>query len=258
MWLAQADPLRRGRPSVNLLDARYERVSRSGTAGYWIHGSFSSHDILVVHNALFYTQDMLADIVVFDGLDELDALGPYEILRRAGQLSIDFSVRLVTHTGQRSVCAASGLTFETDGTFIPGEAEMVIVAGGGWNARSKQGAWAEYQQGELAPLLVEAAKSATVMAGVCTGTMLWAHAGVITGRRANTHYTAHEELAELGVVVVPDRVVDDGDLVTSGGVTSGLDLALWLVARELSDLLAQQIAKSIEYKWFRPNRSISA
>ena len=166
MWLAQADPLRRGRPSVNLLDARYERVSRSGTAGYWIHGSFSSHDILVVHNALFYTQDMLADIVVFDGLDELDALGPYEILRRAGQLSIDFSVRLVTHTGQRSVCAASGLTFETDGTFIPGEAEMVIVAGGGWNARSKQGAWAEYQKGELAPLLVEAAESASVIAGV--------------------------------------------------------------------------------------------
>jgi len=139
MWLAQADPLRRGRPSVNLLDARYERVSRSGTAGYWIHGSFSSHDILVVHNALFYTQDMLADIVVFDGLDELDALGPYEILRRAGQLSIDFSVRLVTHTGQRSVCAASGLTFETDGTFIPGEAEMVIVAvAAGTPARNRE------------------------------------------------------------------------------------------------------------------------
>jgi transcriptional regulator GlxA family with amidase domain len=211
-----------------------------------------------VRNDLFYTQVMLADIVVFDGLDELDALGPYEILRRAGQLSIDFSVRLVTYTGQNTVCAASGLTFATDGTFIPGEADMVIVAGGGWNARSKQGAWAEYQKGELAPLLVESAKSATVMAGVCTGTMLWAHAGVITGRRANTHRTAHEELAELGVRVVPDRVVDDGDLVTSGGVTSGLDLALWLVARELSELLAQQIAKNIEYKWFRPNRSISA
>ncbi|MGB8195949.1 MAG: DJ-1/PfpI family protein [Acidimicrobiales bacterium] len=201
---------------------------------------------------------MLADIVVFDGLDDLDALGPFEILRRAGQLSIDFSVRLVTYTGQHTVTAASGLTFATDGLFVPGEADIVIVAGGGWNARSKQGAWAEYQKGALAPLLVEAAKSATVIAGVCTGTMLWAHAGVITGRRANTHYTAHEELAELGVVVVPERVVDDGDVVTSGGVTSGLDLALWLVARELSDLLAQQIAKSIEYKWFRPNRSLSA
>jgi len=107
MWLAQADPLRRGRPSVNLLDARYERVR---AAGRWVLDSrlISSHDILVVHNALFYTQDMLADIVVFDGLDELDALGPYEILRRADNSGIDFSVRLVTHTGQRSVCAASG------------------------------------------------------------------------------------------------------------------------------------------------------
>lgn len=201
---------------------------------------------------------MRADIVVFDGLDELDALGPYEILRRAEQLSIDFAVRLVTATGQDSVCGAHGLTFATDGLFIPGEADIVIVSGGGWNARSKQGAWAEYQRGELAPLLVEAATSASVIAGVCTGTMLWAHAGVITGRRANTHHTAHEELAELGVLVVPERVVDDGEVVTSGGVTSGLDLALWLVARELSDLLAQQIAKNIEYKWFRPNRSIPA
>ncbi len=214
--------------------------------------------MLKVAKTQFYTQVMLADIVVFDGLDELDALGPYEILRRAGQLSIDFSVRLVAHTGQPTIMAASGLTFATDAKFTPGEADIVIVAGGGWNARSKQGAWAEYQRGELAPLLVEASQGASVMAGVCTGTMLWAHAGVITGRRANTHHTAHDELAELGVMVVPERVVDDGDLITSGGVTSGLDLALWLVARELSDLLAQQIAKSIEYKWFRPNRSISA
>jgi transcriptional regulator GlxA family with amidase domain len=88
--------------------------------------------------------------------------------------------------------------------------------------------------------------------------MLWAHAGILTGRRANTHHSSVEELAELGVNVVRDRVVDDGEIVTSGGVTSGLDLALWLVARELSDLLAQQIAKNLEYKWFRPNRSISA
>ncbi|HEY5437549.1 MAG TPA: hypothetical protein VIJ99_01460, partial [Acidimicrobiales bacterium] len=63
---------------------------------------------------------------------------------------------------------------------------------------------------------------------------------------------------ELGVIVVPERVVDDGDLVTSGGVTSGIDLALWLVARELNDLLAQHIAKNIEYRWYRPNRPLTA
>lgn len=142
---------------------------------------------------------------------------------------------------------------DVNAPFVPGEADIVIVAGGGWNAHAKQGAWAEYQSGALMPLLVSAAATANVIAGVCTGTMLWAHAGVITGRRASTHHSALEELNELGVEVVPDRVVDDGDLITCGGVTSGLDLALWLVARELNDVLAQQISKGIEYKWFRPN-----
>jgi transcriptional regulator GlxA family with amidase domain len=201
---------------------------------------------------------MLVDIVVFDGVDELDALGPLEILRRAEQQSDDFSVRLVTHTGTERVHGACGVTFSVDAQFNPGEADVVIVAGGGWNAHAKQGAWAEYQKGELTPLLVAAASRASLIAGVCTGTMLWAHAGVITGRRASTHHSALEELGELGVDVVPERVVDDGDLITCGGVTSGLDLALWLVARELNEVLAQQIAKGIEYKWFRPNRQESA
>jgi transcriptional regulator GlxA family with amidase domain len=196
---------------------------------------------------------MLVDIVVFDGVDELDALGPLEILRRAQQVTDNFSVRLVNHRGSDSVQGSCGLTFGVDATFTPGEADVVIVAGGGWNAHATHGAWAEYQNGALIPLLVSASSTASVIAGVCTGTMLWAHAGVITGRRASTHHSAFEELADLGVEVVAERVVDDGDLITCGGVTSGLDLALWIVARELNDVLAQQIAKGIEYKWFRPN-----
>ena len=198
---------------------------------------------------------MLIDIVVFDGVDELDALGPLEILRRAGQATDGLNVRLVTRSDSGSVRGACGLTFDVDAPFVPGEADVVLVAGGGWNAHAKQGAWAEYQKGELMPLLEAAAASASLIGGICTGTMLWAHAGAITGRRASTHHSALEELAELGVEVVPERVVDDGDLMTSGGVSSGLDLALWLVAREFKEVLAQQIAKAMEYKWFRPNRS---
>ena len=201
---------------------------------------------------------MLADIVVFDGLDELDAIGPLEVLRTAQLLDEDFRVRLVTYTGRFSVRGAGGLTFEVDAPFTPGEADVILFAGGGWNARSKSGAWAEYQRGEITPLLVQASSRSSVLCGICTGTMLWAHAGVIDGRRASTHHSAMAELGELGVNVVPERVVDDGNLITSGGVTSGIDLALWLVARELKEVLAQQIAKTIEYKWFRPNRPLSA
>jgi transcriptional regulator GlxA family with amidase domain len=82
--------------------------------------------------------------------------------------------------------------------------------------------------------------------------MLLAHAGLVRGRRASTHHSALGELSALGVAVVADRVVDDGDLVTCGGVTSGIDLALWLVERELGAELAEQISQVIEYRWFRP------
>jgi len=91
-----------------------------------------------------------------------------------------------------------------------------------------------------------------VMAGVCTGTMLLAHAGVVGERRATTHHSALPDLADLGATVVQDRVVDDGSLVTSGGVTSGIDLALWLVEREFSREVADNVAQRMEYPRWRP------
>jgi transcriptional regulator GlxA family with amidase domain len=195
---------------------------------------------------------VLVDIVVFDGLDELDAIGPFEVLRRAQRAQPSFIVRLVSVTGQRSVRAAAGLGFESDAPFRPGDAEILVVPGGGWTSRSKKGAWAEYQRGELTSMLASAATRVRVKAAVCTGAMLWAHAGVLAGRRAATHHHAMAELAALGVEVVDERVVDDGDLVTSGGITSGIDMALWLVERELDADLATRIATEMEYERFRP------
>jgi transcriptional regulator GlxA family with amidase domain len=200
-----------------------------------------------------YNQGMLVDIIVYDGVDEMDALGPLEVLRKVQSLRDDFEVRLLSPTGQKKVRGAAGLVFSTDGPFEPTGAEVVVVPGGGWVARAPVGAWGEHLRGELEPQLVAAAANARIMAGVCTGTMLLAHAGVIEGRRASTHHAALGELAALGVEVVADRVVDDGDLLTSGGVTSGIDLALWLVERELGADLAEQISRVIEYPWFRPS-----
>ncbi|WP_281356669.1 DJ-1/PfpI family protein [Amycolatopsis anabasis] len=77
---------------------------------------------------------------------------------------------------------------------------------------------------------------------------------MVTGRRANTHHSAVAELAELGAEVVPERVVDDGDLITSGGVTSGIDLALWLVERFAGAELAAAVTENLEYPRFTPAR----
>ena len=66
---------------------------------------------------------------------------------------------------------------------MPGEANIIVVTGGGWVARADCGAWGEVQRGDWLPLLADAAKCAKVVAGVCTGTMLLAHAGIIGSRR---------------------------------------------------------------------------
>jgi transcriptional regulator GlxA family with amidase domain len=78
--------------------------------------------------------------------------------------------------------------------------------------------------------------------------MLLAEAGVTDGRRAVTHASAIEELRESGAEVVDARVVDDGDLLSAGGVTSGIDLALYVVEREFSAEVADRVATVIEYE----------
>ena len=131
---------------------------------------------------------------------------------------------------QDTVTGAHGLRVIPDAVYEPG-ADLLVVTGGGWVARADQGAWAEVRRGDWLAAIRAAQSAGTVFAGVCTGTMLLAHAGVIGARRATTHHFAWADLAATGATVVPDRVVDDGDLITCGGVTSGLDLALWLVER---------------------------
>lgn len=194
----------------------------------------------------------LIDIVVFDGLDELDALGPMEVFRTADAFGGGLTTRLVTRTPQDLVTGAHGLRFAPDGVLEPGRAGIVVVPGGGWGTRAEAGAWAEVQRGDLLEVIAAAASDARIVAGVCTGTMLLAHAGLIGTRRASTHRSALADLAATGATVVPERVVDEGDLVTSGGVSSGIDLALWLVERECGAELADRVAEHMEYPRTRP------
>lgn len=194
---------------------------------------------------------MLIDILVFDGLDEMDAWGPAEVFRSGGKRGADIQTRLVTRQAQDVVLGAYGLRFVPDGVFEPGAADVLVVPGGGWGARDEAGAWGEVQRGDLLPLLREARQSTSLVAGVCTGTLLLAHAGIIGSRRASTHHSAWSDLEALGATLVKERVVDDGDLVTSGGVTSGIDLALWLLEREVSRDLADATPSSAEVPGIR-------
>lgn len=192
---------------------------------------------------------MRVDLVVFEGVDELDVFGPLEVFRRTEALGAELTTRLCTGAPADHVTGAFSSRFMVDGTLVPGQADLVVVPGGGWVARSERGARAEAERGLITRLLVDAARSGSVMAGVCTGAMLLAHAGIIGSRAATTHHDAMADLAATGATVLPERVVDDGDLVTCGGVTSGIDLALHLVGRYLGDELAALVAEGLEYPW---------
>ncbi|MGH9042194.1 MAG: DUF427 domain-containing protein [Acidimicrobiia bacterium] len=188
------------------------------------------------------------DIALYEGVDDLDVVGPLEVLRSAAKAGADLTVRLVVRTEPLEVRSAHGLTLRADAVYEPG-ADILIVPGGVWRSRADAGAWGEAERGDWLPLLRDAAESGTVMAGVCTGGMLLARAGVIGHRPATTHRSAHDDLAATGAKVLDQRVVDDGDLVTAGGVTSGLDLALRLVERLVGPEAAEREATRLEYPW---------
>jgi uncharacterized protein (DUF427 family)/putative intracellular protease/amidase len=196
------------------------------------------------------TNDMTTtiDIVLFDGVDELDAVGPLEVLRGAAAHGADLTVRLVTRALPLEVTGNHGLRMKADAVYSLGQ-DILLVPGGGWVARSETGAWGEAERGDWLPILKEAADAGVVMAGVCTGVMLLARAGVIGARPATTHHLARADLEAAGVRIVDQRVVDAGGLVTAGGVTSGIDLGLHLVERLVGPEAAEEQAARLEYPW---------
>jgi transcriptional regulator GlxA family with amidase domain len=184
-------------------------------------------------------------IVVFDGADELDFIGPYEVFRRAGKRGKDVDVTLVTLLPQAEITAANGLKVRCDG--VLDEADLVVVSGGGWANRAAAGMRAEVAGGELPRRLAQLHSRGAVVAGVCTGAMALAAAGLLHERPAITHHAAVEDLRATTARVHSARVVDAGSVVTSGGVTASIDLALWLVERFWGKDTADGIARDLEY-----------
>jgi putative intracellular protease/amidase len=185
---------------------------------------------------------MQVEIVAYDGFEELDALGPLSVLSLAG-----FDARLVTLEHPREVRGARGTVVVAERVLSP-VPELILVPGGGWNDRADQGAWGEARRGMLPAAIRQRHMAGSRLAAVCTGAMLIAAAGLLNGRRAVTHHLALDELTASGAQVLGHaRVVDDGEIVTAGGVTAGIDLALWLVERELGSAAAAHVADELEH-----------
>ena len=164
------------------------------------------------------------DVLVFEGCEALDALGPFEVLRYGG-----LDVRLVTRDVPRQVTTAQGLGVVAQAPRAT--PDWLLVPGGGWSTRSRDPG-NEASAGLVGEFLAARRAAGVHLATVCTGALWTAQAGLVTGRRMTTHHAFFDELVAFGVDVQRGvRVVDDGDLVSSAGITSGLFLALHLVER---------------------------
>ena len=177
--------------------------------------------------------------MLFDGFDELDAIGPYEVLRHAAKRGARLDASMVTMGAAEEIVASGGLRVRPHAMLD--ESPRVLIVPGGPGARE------EARRGELPALIARLHEAGTVVATVCTGAMLAVSAGITTGRPATTHHAILDELAASGAEAIPARVVDDGDLVTAGGVTCGIDLALWLVEREAGAPVADAVAAEMAY-----------
>jgi transcriptional regulator GlxA family with amidase domain len=199
-----------------------------------------------------------AQIVLFDGFDPLDVIAPYEVLAAGsdevgGKLLVD----LVSAEGPRAVVSGTrGLVLQATARLDPAKAGYIIVPGASGPIDGDPDEidtipvrLARFGETDAIGLMREAMANPDVtVATVCGGSLALAMAGLLEGRHAVTHHLGIDVLDATGVNVVRARVVDDGDLVTAGAVTSGLDLALHLLERSYGPRVAIAVEELFAYE----------
>jgi transcriptional regulator GlxA family with amidase domain len=200
---------------------------------------------------------MRCEVLLYPGAEELDAIAPYEVLQAARGRGADLETALVSTAGIAPMRLAHGAIVSPHRRAGGTTPDILVVPGGGWGNHATFGARSEAENPTTLAYLRSTHRSGAIIAGVCTGGMIMARAGLLNGRPAITHHTAVEDLKAAGADVKFERVVDDADIVTCGGVTAGIDLALWLVERFFGKDKANETAAYLEYErrghvWVRP------
>lgn len=204
---------------------------------------------------------MLAQVVLFDGFDPLDAIAPYEVLAAAVMVAdVGMDVEFVSAEGPRDVPSGlNKLTLRATAVLDPRRADLIVVPGVLGSLPDPDGE--EFAEDSIPallgrsldtglPALLKAAleQEGVTVATVCGGSLVLGMAGLIEGRPATTHHMGLDALAASGVRALDVRVVDDGDLVTASSVTSGLDLGLYLLERQLGPRVAIAVEKLIAHE----------
>ena len=183
-------------------------------------------------------------IAVFEGVEELDFVGPWQVLSGWRFLyPDDVDVQLVSDTTEPVTCA-QGMRVLPERTWDDlGDIDVLVYPGG-------RGTRTQLGDDRIRSRLRGLAECGTLMTSVCTGALVFADAGLLDGLPAATYWNAFDELLPLGRDIEPrpnDRFVDNGAVVTSAGVSAGIDMALHLVGRLGSPQKARDVRRLIQY-----------
>lgn len=183
-------------------------------------------------------------ILIFPNIQQLDLTGPYEVFASAKGAEV-----VLVWKDRDPVMSSTGLPLAATATFddCPPLDVICVPGGGGVNALLEDRAVIDFVR--------EKAAGARYVTSVCSGAIVLGAAGLLRGKRATTHWYAHDFLAAFGAVPVDQRIVEDGALVTAGGVTSGIDFGLLLLARLLGREEAETVQLQLEYAPAPPFRS---
>ncbi len=198
-------------------------------------------------------------ILIFQDVEVLDFCGPFEVFalvrydeERRWQDSSPFEVLLVAEQAHE-IRAFGGLRVAPDCTIDDCPSLDILVVPGGWGTRT------EVNNPRLIAWIAERAKSVETLSSVCTGAMLLGKAGLLDGKPATTHFKALDWMresfpkvevhGELNVVET-----DNGRVLTSAGISAGIDMALQVVARHCGEEVARATARFMEYTYPEDNR----
>jgi len=175
-------------------------------------------------------------MLLYPGLTQLDLTGPFEVLTRFRELTIELVWKTL-----HPVTDGNGLQLLPSATFETcRKADILFVPGGPGQARLMN-------DDETLEFLRNQAEDADYVTSVCTGSLVLAAAGLLKGYRATCHWLSIDQLSYFGVTPVKERVVIDGSRITGAGVTSGIDFALTLAAKLFGEERARGVQLSMEY-----------
>ena len=183
-------------------------------------------------------------ILIFDDVEELDFVGPWEVFTSAREAGKDLQIVTIAQSNAQPIRCAKGLRVLADHSFDDApQLDIVLVPGG-------QGTRREVNNAVLIDWLRKVGGSCSWLTSVCTGSLLLSGAGFTEGRRITTHWGFIEGLREhspRAEVLERVRYVRDGHLVTAAGVSAGIDMALWLIGQLYDPAFARSIQHYIQY-----------